>query len=191
MEIKLFSDLKAACRDLVDVLPSLNDSQRKEMRNILLQLKGDISGSLVLAEQYLNGILRSTRESDILQQMNDAPVRLMHAYNEFKICAALYHLHDRFEQWFSSIKLTVNATKINAIRDLIKRVAGGERFIMDELQVVLRELPNIAQQYENAEPHGKDDVLQNARRYVKDSLSTLRHAESETKKTINAVIALM
>jgi len=129
MKLNLFSDLKDACVDLIKILPCLNDAQRKDIRDILLQLKGDLSDSLVLAEQYLNGVLRSTRDTDILQQMCDAPERLRQAYNEFKICAALYHLHDRFNQWFSSVKGAVDVKHVGAIRSLIGRVADGERLL--------------------------------------------------------------
>ncbi|MCL4181565.1 MAG: hypothetical protein KJ072_27985 [Verrucomicrobia bacterium] len=190
-DIKLFSDLKDACIDIVKVLPSLNNTQRREIRDILLQLKRDLTDSIVLAEQYLNSIRRSTRENDILQQMYDAPSRLLQAYNEFKICAALYHLHDRFDQWFSSVKATVKVQNVRAIRALITRIADGEQFVMQELETLLRALPTYAQEYEDAAQGNKGTVLENAQSYIKESLALLRKAETTTKTAINAAIALM
>lgn len=190
-DLKLFTDLKDACIELVAVLPKLNDSQRKEMRDILLQLKGDLTDSLVLAEQYLNGVRRSTRDVDILDQLYNAPSKLIGAYNEFKICAALYHLDDRFNQWFSAIKGTVNAGNVKTVRKLIRRIADGERFVVCELEAVLRELPDYAKQYEDADQSDREAVLSNIHSYIKTSLTTIRKSETETKKAISAVVALM
>jgi len=61
MKIELFTDLKNACHELIAVLPKLNASQRKEMRELLIKLKEDLSDSLTIAEQYLLGAKRSTR----------------------------------------------------------------------------------------------------------------------------------
>ena len=69
-------DLEQACIDLVQILLKLNDTQRREMREIHLARKTDLSDSMVVAEKFMLGIHRSERESVILDQMYKASSRL-------------------------------------------------------------------------------------------------------------------
>lgn len=191
MELKLISEIKDVCKEIITALPMLNNTERREIRGIILQLKKDLTDSLVLAEQYLSGVERAKRESDLIDLLQNAPPRLLETYNEFKICAALYHLHDRFGQWFSAVSGAINVKNIQTVKCLIGRIADGERYIIRELEDVIRELPTFAYQLEHALPTDKDAVRENMCSFIRMSLATLRKAEREIRASINGAIKLM
>ena len=187
----LFSSLQQACIDLIKVLPELNDNQRKEMREILLQLKSDLSDALIIAEQYFRSIQRTSEESEMLNQMYDAPSQLINTFNELKICSSLMHLHDRFNQWFNKVKASVNTKHLDKIEKLLAQIADRERFVVENLEDIIRELPPIADKIREAASEDKKDEILNAKKGITHAIAPLKEAEQEIKQDINAVLTLM
>jgi hypothetical protein len=187
--MQLVQDLKSACIDLIKILPELNDAQRKEMREILLLLKSDLTDSMVIAEHYLRGVKRATIEQDKLDQLYNAPSTLLNTYNELKICAALYHLHDRFFQWFSTIKGAVDVQNITKIKKLISGIRYGEKYIVKGLRTVIRKLPDLADKIRKSKD--KEKAFRKTEQYIDKSIAKLKEAESQTNTAIDAVLNIM
>lgn len=58
----------------------------------------------------------------------------MDTYNQFKICAGLYGLADRFHEVFSTIKGAVSIGQVSSLENLIRSLANGERTVIDGLR---------------------------------------------------------
>jgi len=144
----LFDEIRKALMDLVVVLPKLNREHRKEIREVVLQLQSELERSITLAIFYLDGVSRIKPRQELLDHLYHAPQSLMDTYNEYKICAGLYGLADRFNEWFSSIRGSVNVNQIQSVETLIRDLAGGERLVIDGLRGTTQTLADAARELE-------------------------------------------
>jgi DNA-binding cell septation regulator SpoVG len=123
-----------ALSDLVVALPKKNRENRKEIREVVLSVQTEMERAIELAILYIDGTKRIIPDQELIVHLQGASSNLMSSYNEFKICAGLYGLADRFDEVFSSIKGAINAEQINAVEDLIRSLANGESLVIDGLR---------------------------------------------------------
>lgn len=129
-----FEDIRRALLDLVTTLPSMNRESRKEIREVILELESELERSINLAVIYLEGTYRIKPEIELIDHLANAPSRLMDTFNQFKICAGIYGLSDKFNQIFDPTRLAVNAGKSQKIANLLQNLMSGERMIIDILR---------------------------------------------------------
>ena len=102
----MFTNLQRALMDLVTAFPKKDLQNRKEIRDTILELQSELERAIVLTTVYLDGIPRIRpidARQELLDQLSQAPSRLLDAYNEFKICAGIYGLADKFRTLLSGI----------------------------------------------------------------------------------------
>lgn len=129
-----------ALSDLVVTLPKKNRENRKEIREVVLSVQTEMERAIELAILYIDGTKRIIPEQELIGHLQGASSNLMSSYNEFKICAGLYGLADRFDEVFSSIKGAINVGQIKAVEDLIRDLANGESLVIDGLRGITEKM---------------------------------------------------
>lgn len=157
----LFDDIRKALMDLATSLPKLNRDNRKEIREIVLQLQSELERSITLAIFYLDGVSRIGPTPELLDHLYSAPVKLMDSYNQFKICAGLYGLADRFHDLFSSLKGSIALGNISSIESLIRDLSRGERTVVEGLHDMTTMLADFARELEQLQGAEFDAKRQN------------------------------
>jgi hypothetical protein len=89
-----------------------------------------------LAILYIDGTKRIVPDQELIDHLKGASPNLMSSYNEFKICAGLYGLADRFDEVFCTMKAAINVGQIKAVEDLIRELANGESLVIEGLREI-------------------------------------------------------
>lgn len=143
----MFTKLQRALMDLVTALPKKDLANRKEIRDTILELQSELERAIVLTTVYLDGIPRIRpveARDELLNQLSQAPMKLMDAYNEFKICAGIYTLADKFRTLLSGIHSSVHIANINKVPDLVSQLSHGEQIVIDDLRGTTEMLADAA-----------------------------------------------
>ena len=142
----LFDEIRKALMDLATSLPKINRENRKEIREIVLELQSELERSLTMAIFYLDCVSRIKPRPELLDHLYSAPMKLMDTYNQFKVCAGLYGLADRFQDVFSSLKGSIAVGQVSALENLVRDLSNGERMVMDGLRDMTGMLADFARQ---------------------------------------------
>ncbi len=145
----MFTNLQRALMDLVTALPKKDLANRKEIRDTILELQSELERAIVLTTVYLDGIPRIRAieaRVELLNQLSQAPMKLMDAYNEFKICAGIYGLADKFRSLLSGIHTSVHISNINKFQNLVSQLSNGERIVIDDLRGTTEMLADAARE---------------------------------------------
>jgi hypothetical protein len=145
----LLDKIISALSDLVVVLPKKNRENRKEIREVVLSVQSEMERAIELAILYIDGTKRVIPEQELVDHLTGASSKLMASYNEFKICAGLYGLADRFDEVFSSIKGSINYGQIKAVEDLIRDLGNGESLVIDGLRDVTEKMYTYGSELSN------------------------------------------
>lgn len=159
----ILDEIRNVLLDLVKVLPELNRSNRKELRDVVLELEAELERSLTVAILYLDGVPKIKPKQELLDHLRNAPAKLMESYSQFKICAGLYGLADRFGEVFSSIKGSVAVGQISSVDTMIKSLASGERMVIDGLRNMTQMMSDAALELDQLEgmefENGREQLL--------------------------------
>ena len=153
----LFDEIRKALMDLATSLPKINRENRKEIREIVLELQSELERSLTMAIFYLDGVSRIKPRPELLDHLYSAPMKLMDTYNQFKVCAGLYGLADRFQDVFSSLKGSIAVGQVSALENLVRDLSNGERMVMDGLRDMTGMLADFARQLDVLNGDDYDD----------------------------------
>ena len=130
----LLDKIVNALSDLIVTLPKKNRENRKEIREVVLSVQTEMERAIELAILYIDGTKRIVPDQELIDHLRSASSNLMRSYDEFKICAGLYGLADRFDEVFSSIKGAINISQIKTVEGLIRDLANGESLVIDGLR---------------------------------------------------------
>jgi hypothetical protein len=129
--MSLLEEIRTNLRDLVAALSNLNSQNRKELRETILLLEHEIDRSIVLCNLYIDGAARIKPKSELIDYLSMAPQTLLDSFNQYKICAGLYDLEDRFKMIFSTLRGSIAVGSMSKISGFVGNLAQGERFVID------------------------------------------------------------
>ena len=138
----LLDKIVDALSDLVVALPKKNHENRKDIREVVLSVQTEMERAIEVAILYIDGTKRTTSEQELILHLQGASGSLMNSYNEFKICAGLYGLADRFDEVFSTIKGSINLGQLQTVEKLIRDLANGESLVVDGLRGITEKMYN-------------------------------------------------
>ena len=180
-----------ALSDLVVALPKKNRENRKEIREVVLSVQTEMERAIELAILYIDGTKRIIPDQELIVHLQGASSNLMSSYNEFKICAGLYGLADRFDEVFSSIKGAINAEQINAVEDLIRSLANGESLVIDGLRGVTEKMYDYGNELSNLSGNDFDHTKLEAIQRLELEVKSMRSQLNLFRKSVKGILKLM
>lgn len=163
--MNILNDFGKSIASILKFGSKLNKEQREEIRNVVGELADELDRSIRLTQFYLEGIKNLKNKDEIIEYLRDGSNKLLHSYSEYKVCAGLYSLHDRFDQIFDSVKLSVSVGNIDKIHNLIDSLSNGERMIIDGQQTLLNSLREFADELDltssDDEPDLRKEIIVN------------------------------
>jgi hypothetical protein len=190
----VIDEFTKACKDLIVALPKLNAKQRKEIRNAVLQVSDELERSLDLAVSYLQGTKNCNDPVELTKYLRNAKAKLSETYKEFKVCARLYDLGDRFKQLFSSIKLSIAIGSIRAVQNLVADLTKGERSVLDDLNSLTNQMADYADELDKAKKKTKEEtkrLVTNINLFVFAQIEFLKLMRDDLKRTSRIVVDRM
>lgn len=133
-----------AAKSIVTVGASLNATSRQEIRDVVGKLGDELDRALSLTDSYLTGAKYSIDDDELSRYLSDVDGKLMGSFYEHHICAALYHLADKFEQIFDPTKFSVSIASFDEIPRLVNELKNGEQVVLDDLQDIADKLREYA-----------------------------------------------
>jgi hypothetical protein len=177
--------------DLVVILPKKNRENRKEIREVVLSVQTEMERAIELAILYIDGTKRIIPKQELIVHLQGASSNLMSSYNEFKICAGLYGLADRFDEVFSSIKSAINVGQIKAVEDLIRDLANGESLVINGLRVITEKMYTYGHDLNNL----SDDDFESKKSQIIQRLDlevqSMRSQLNMFRKSVKEILKLM
>lgn len=177
--------------DLVVTLPKTNHENRKEIREVVLSVQTEMERAIELAILYIDGTRRISSEQELILHLQGASGSLMNSYNEFKICAGLYGLADRFDEVFSSIKGAINSGQLKTVETLIRDLANGERLVVDGLRGITEKMYNYGGELSVLSGHDfeqkQDEVVQR----LELEVQSMRAQVNVFRKSVRDILELM
>ncbi|MGJ8678091.1 MAG: hypothetical protein ACSHX0_11280 [Akkermansiaceae bacterium] len=183
----VISEFTKSITNIVRIGGKLNNDQRKEIRDLVGELGDELDRAIRLAQFYLEGgkgIRDSLEMSDYLVSGSH---KLMGSYHEYKICAGLYALHDRFDQIFDPVKLAISVGSIQKIHDLINDLSHGERMVIDDLDSMFLSLKELANDLQNAAPDEEEGIKNSIKVALKIEHQSLEEHRKRIKMTMREV----
>jgi hypothetical protein len=129
-----------AAKSIVTIGASANATSRQEIIDVVGILSDELDRALSITVSYLVGAKYSIDDNELSRYLADVDGTLMRSYHEHHICAALYHLADRFKQIFDPTKFSVDISNFNEIPRLISELQNGEQVVLDDLQDIAGKL---------------------------------------------------
>ena len=140
----VINEFGKALASIVKFGSKLNKDQREEVRKVVGELADELDRAIRLAQFYLEGAKNIKDRVDLSDYLRSGSQKLMGSYSEYKVCAGLYDLHDRFDQLFDPVKYSVSFGNIDKIHRLIDNLSHGERMVIDDLDNLLLSLRDLA-----------------------------------------------
>ncbi len=188
----LFLDkITEALKDLVVVLPKKNRENRKEIRDVVLSVQSEMERAIELAILYIDGTKRVIPDQELIDHLLNASSKLMSSYNEFKICAGLYGLADRFGEVFSSIKGSINIGQINSVEELIRDLSNGERLVMDGLRDITGKMHAYGNELSTLSGDDFDEKKREALERIDLEVISMRDQLELFRKSVKSILKLM
>jgi hypothetical protein len=133
-----------AAKSIITVGASANAASRQEIIDVVGKLSDELDRALSLTDSYLIGAKYSIDDNELSRYLADVDGTLMRSYHEHHVCAALYHLADKFGQIFDPTKFSVDITNFKEIPRLIDELQNGEQVVLDDLQEIVSKLRNYS-----------------------------------------------
>lgn len=180
-----------ALSDLVVALPKKNIESRKEIREVVLSVQTEMERAIELAILYIDGTKRIIPDQELIHHLQRASNNLVSSYNEFKICAGLYGLADRFNEVFSSIKGAINVGQINAVEDLIRDLANGESLVIDGLRGITEKMYYYGNELSGLSGDDFDQKKSEAIQWIDLEVQSMRSQLNLFRKSVKDILKLM
>jgi hypothetical protein len=180
-----------ALSDLVVVLPKKNRENRKEIREVVLSVQSEMERAIELAILYIDGTKRIIPDHELIGHLTGASSNLMSSYNEFKICAGLYGLADRFDEVFSSIKGAINIGQIQAVENLIRDLANGESLVIDGLRGITEKMHTYGNDLSSLSGEDFDQKKSEAIQRLDLETQSMRSQLNVFRKSVKDILKLM
>jgi hypothetical protein len=136
-----------ALSDFAVKFPQKNRENRKEIRKVVLSVQTEMERAVELAILYIDGTKRIVPDQELIDHLKGASSNFMNSYNEFKICAGLYGLADRFDEVFCTIKGAINIGQIKEVEakkiDAIQRMDPDVSSMRSQLDVFRKSVKEI------------------------------------------------
>ena len=133
-----------AAKSIITIGSTANASSRQEIIDVVGKLSDELDRALSITDSYLVGAKYSIDDNELSRYLADVDGTLMRSYHEHHICAALYHLADKFNQIFDPTRFAVDISNFNEIPRLIGELQNGEQVILDDLQDISVNLRNYS-----------------------------------------------
>ncbi len=180
-----------ALSDLVVTLPKKNHQNGQEIRDVVLSVQTEMERAIELSILYIDGTKRIQPEQEFILHLQGASSSLINSYNEFKICAGLYALADRFNEVFSTIKGSIDLAQVSTVENLIRDLASGESLVVDGLRGITEKM----YQYGSALSVLSGDEFNNKRTEVIDRLDlevqSMRAQLNVFRQSVRDILRLM
>ncbi|NQV14281.1 hypothetical protein HQ531_02400 [bacterium] len=183
----IVTDFGKAIANIVSFGSKLNRDQRSEIRKAVGELADELDRALRIAQFYLEGVKNIKDPIDISSYLRNGQGTLMDTYNEYKVCDGLYELHDRFDQIFDPVKLSVSIGKIKNIHQLIHNLSVGERFIIDDLDSLLDTMLDLANELSNANIDDQADIVKKIKTTLKLEISEIGDHRKSIKRAMREI----
>lgn len=180
-----------ALSDLVVTLPKKNRENRKEIREVVLSVQTEMERAIELAILYIDGTKRIIPDQELIDHLQGASSNLMSSYNEFKICAGLYGLADRFDEVFSSIRGSINIGQIKAVEDLIRDLANGESLVVDGLRGITEKMYVYGNELSSLSGDDFDQKKSEIFQRLDLEVQTMRSQLNGFRKSVRDILKLM
>lgn len=183
--LKVFFD---AAKSIVSLGASTNAACRREIRDVTGELADELDRALSLADSYLAGVRDPRDDAALGAYLRDAGGALRTLLNENDVCAALYHLADRFTQVFDPARFSVSIASHHEIPELIAKLRDGERAVIDDLEEMVRSLQDRAHELAAAAPQGVKAVRQSILRSAQEHRDAVQAQRAQIKATRRRIV---
>lgn len=110
---------------------SRNRQLREEIRGIVGDLADDLISGLNLVSMRLRASKRIADDDEFLQYLAESEGKIFATFSEFRVCADLRNLEDRFERFFDPARAAVEVAHVSEVRNLISSLEDHERLVFD------------------------------------------------------------
>ncbi|MDO6712971.1 hypothetical protein Q4567_19710 [Aliiglaciecola sp. 2_MG-2023] len=161
-----------AAKSIITIGSSANATSRQEIIDVVGSLSDELDRALSLTDSYLIGAKFSVDDNELARYLADVDGTLMRSYHEHHVCAALYHLADKFDQIFDPTRFSVDITSYKEIPRLIDELKNGEQVVLDDLQEIAIKLRDYSNELHSGST-SRDDILK-AIEYHRKEIETYR-----------------
>ncbi len=183
----VLSEFGKAIVSIVKFGGKLNKDQREGVRKVVGELADELDRALRLAQFYLEGAKNIRDKNELSEYLRSGSQKLMGSYSEYKICAGLYDLHDRFDQIFDPVKLAVAIGNIDKIHALIDSLSHGERMVIDDLDSLFVSLRDLADELDASSQDEEESLKKEIQVMLKIEHSKLEEHRNTIKETMRQV----
>lgn len=128
--LKLFKDWAIK---FIPAAINKNREMREEIRAIIGDMADDINGGLHIIIMRLRAAKRLDNRQEFVDYLNNSEGEIFRSFSEFRVCAGIRNLEDRFKRLFDPTRTAVDLSNVSEIQDLIVSLESHERLIFDML----------------------------------------------------------
>jgi len=156
---------------------SKNRELREEIRGIVGDLADDLMNGLSIVVMRLRAARRIGDDKEFLNYLSESEQQIFTSFSEFRVCADLRNLEDRFNRFFDPARTAVEIGNISEVNNLISSLEDYERIVFDMVQSPWGEITNAVNQNESREVIQK--LIDNAVKECEDKRTEVRDIARE------------
>lgn len=146
LALKLFRDWAVK---FIPKAISKNKEIREEVRSIIGDLADDINSGLSIIIMRLRASKRITDDYEFSDYISDSEHQIYTSFSEFKVCAGIRNLEDRFNSIFDPTRTAVDISSIEEVKNLVSTLENHERLIYDMLSSNMKEIQESVRNQDN------------------------------------------
>ncbi|MFN6538309.1 MAG: hypothetical protein RM021_018440 [Nostoc sp. EkiNYC01] len=180
--VELFIEFAKWAKDALPKIVQKNQELRDEIRKVVNTIAQELHDGLELVELRIKGG-RYIKDPERLQEyLLSSREKMIKDFSEFKICAGIRDLRDRFDRVFDPIRFAVELENVNAVKELLYELEKDERLIMDETGELWWKLDEAAQSVGTAEER---EALYNL---INEQVKLLHQKKANVTATARSII---
>jgi hypothetical protein len=187
--MSIISEFISSVREIVSVGSTLQREQRQDIQTIVGELADELQRSIDLLNIYFDGIKGSGDNNKLAAYLREGSNKVFTSFQEFRVCAGLYELKDRFKGIFDPVGASVGMGNKGTIVRLIDDLAYGERMVFDDLSDIFDTLRQYAGRLDSAQNETEENKIKDALlSEVQDFKNVLGKNKEDIKNTARAII---
>lgn len=174
--LKIFKDWA------IDAIPkavSKNRDLREEIRGIIGDLADDLMSGLNIVAMRLRAAKRIADHDEFINYLSESEQQIFRSFSEFRVCADLRNLEDRFNRFFDPTRTAVDMSNVNEVKQLISSLEDYERLVFDMVHSPWRKIE---------EALNKKDSRESLHRLIDDAVNECEDKSAQVKSMARNII---
>lgn len=189
--MSVFEEVRSFIQAVATVLPSVNDSQRRDIRDGV----GKVADTIEAAVNAAIGELQSVKSTltgpaaATAARLRGLRVSLADRMQEHRMCEELQTVQDRFSQIFHPARFAVAVGRVDAVRHILAILAAGRVRVIDALYDMLQSCERAADELENAAEHNITTISAGITRVLNDNIDRLEREQRTIREAVRQLPA--